>query len=340
MESGSENLSKAFLSRAARRRAATVSGPAQRGEALGSIIYIMRIDLPSAPLIRVSCEKRTLRRLKRLSTAQNCAPDGRPDRRSAMSEWSEWRDSNPRPLVPQTSALTGLRYTPTAPLIVSAVAPCNAAQGRARGSRARRARPSKDPFGVHDCGQRVAQRREILVRKLGGGPAHARAIGGRGRRAPVRQFGGRLAVELGAARQRLSALSLEELLNALDRVAFIVLQTPDEPEPLDVVGSIIASAAGPFEGPELGKARFPETQHMLRQIHRSRDFADRSIGLGTFLHRRPRRRAGARESSGPPSASVHYRPIRKETLGAASLAVPFGAPPARPTPFRAPRRAR
>ncbi len=28
-------------------------------------------------------------------------------------KWSEWRDSNPRPLVPQTSALTGLRYTPT-----------------------------------------------------------------------------------------------------------------------------------------------------------------------------------------------------------------------------------
>ena len=27
--------------------------------------------------------------------------------------WSERRDSNPRPLVPQTSALTGLRYTPT-----------------------------------------------------------------------------------------------------------------------------------------------------------------------------------------------------------------------------------
>ena len=32
--------------------------------------------------------------------------------------WSEWRDSNPRPLVPQTSALTGLRYTPTLCLIV------------------------------------------------------------------------------------------------------------------------------------------------------------------------------------------------------------------------------
>ena len=36
---------------------------------------------------------------------------------SDSSEWSEWRDSNPRPLVPQTSALTGLRYTPTAALI-------------------------------------------------------------------------------------------------------------------------------------------------------------------------------------------------------------------------------
>ena len=29
-------------------------------------------------------------------------------------KWSERRDSNPRPLVPQTSALTGLRYAPTA----------------------------------------------------------------------------------------------------------------------------------------------------------------------------------------------------------------------------------
>ena len=34
--------------------------------------------------------------------------------------WSEWRDSNPRPLVPQTSALTGLRYTPILALIEKA----------------------------------------------------------------------------------------------------------------------------------------------------------------------------------------------------------------------------
>ena len=32
--------------------------------------------------------------------------------RSALREWSERRDSNPRPPVPQTGALTGLRYAP------------------------------------------------------------------------------------------------------------------------------------------------------------------------------------------------------------------------------------
>jgi hypothetical protein len=71
-----------------------------------------------------------------------CLPDAyRPARaqfgcatwlRSYWKKWSEWRDSNPRPLVPQTSALTGLRYTPTALLIGRAGAPCNAAAPRAR----------------------------------------------------------------------------------------------------------------------------------------------------------------------------------------------------------------
>ena len=51
------------------------------------------------------------------------APKGEAD--SSKREWSEWRDSNPRPLVPQTSALTGLRYTPTARLIEKAPAACN-----------------------------------------------------------------------------------------------------------------------------------------------------------------------------------------------------------------------
>lgn len=41
-------------------------------------------------------------------------------------EWSEREDSNLRPLVPQTSALTGLRYAPTGRLIVARRGRCNA----------------------------------------------------------------------------------------------------------------------------------------------------------------------------------------------------------------------
>ena len=53
-----------------------------------------------------------------------------PDLDDGEGNWSEWRDSNPRPLVPQTSALTGLRYTPTAVLIVRAAAAGNASRPR------------------------------------------------------------------------------------------------------------------------------------------------------------------------------------------------------------------
>ena len=53
-----------------------------------------------------------------------------------LAIWSEWRDSNPRPLVPQTSALTGLRYTPTPALIKIALlarnAPCEAGRSQGR----------------------------------------------------------------------------------------------------------------------------------------------------------------------------------------------------------------
>ena len=54
----------------------------------------------------------------------------------SLAIWSEWRDSNPRPLVPQTSALTGLRYTPIRALIEKALlrrnAPCEAGRSQGR----------------------------------------------------------------------------------------------------------------------------------------------------------------------------------------------------------------
>lgn len=55
--------------------------------------------------------------------------------RGRLAIWSEWRDSNPRPLVPQTSALTGLRYTPIMALIEKALRGRNAPReaGRSQG---------------------------------------------------------------------------------------------------------------------------------------------------------------------------------------------------------------
>jgi hypothetical protein len=83
-------------------------------------------------------------------------------------EWSEWRDSNPRPLVPQTSALTGLRYTPTALLIGAVAAARNVALQRGA-SRRRRAGMRKDSLRLHNFSQRFAQRRKLVVRDPGMG---------------------------------------------------------------------------------------------------------------------------------------------------------------------------
>jgi hypothetical protein len=55
-----------------------------------------------------------------------------------LARWSEWRDSNPRPLVPQTSALTGLRYTPMMVYIEKATLRRNASSGEAASTSKRR----------------------------------------------------------------------------------------------------------------------------------------------------------------------------------------------------------
>lgn len=70
-------------------------------------------DQPTATKnARLRREKPSLRRLRSFCLYQK--------------RWSEWRDSNPRPLVPQTSALTGLRHAPTAATIGAAPTACNA----------------------------------------------------------------------------------------------------------------------------------------------------------------------------------------------------------------------
>ena len=73
--------------------------------------------------------------------------------------WSEWRDSNPRPLVPQTSALTGLRYTPTGALIAKHLPRCK----RLSRSKGRLAQRAKNPLAFLDDGERLAQARAVVA---------------------------------------------------------------------------------------------------------------------------------------------------------------------------------
>src|SRR5207245_2659267 len=51
---------------------------------------------------------------------------------------------------------------------------------------------------------------------------------------------------------------------------------------LDIVGPVIAAAAAAFQRLDLGKARLPEAQHVLRQIEILGDFADRPECFGAF----------------------------------------------------------
>ena len=87
-----------------------------------------------------------------------------------MFEWSEWRDSNPRPLVPQTSALTGLRYTPTAPLIGAGGAAGNAPAANF-GSRRLRTGLTENSLGLADLGENAAQRGDVVCRQARRGGA-------------------------------------------------------------------------------------------------------------------------------------------------------------------------
>src|SRR3546814_12573130 len=73
-----------------------------------------------------------------------------------------------------------------------------------------------------------------------------------------------------------------QLLDALDRIAFAVEQRVDPAHQRDIAGAVIAPLAGALERPQLGKARFPIAQDVLRQPRLARhlpDRAERGVGL-------------------------------------------------------------
>ena len=117
--------------------------------------------------------------------------------------------------------------------------------------------------GGQRLGQRPTDRAQFFQRKGGvlGGRRHGdrRGRGGRGRPAPV-------------------APLRQQLLDSADRIALVAQQTMDAARQRHVVGAIITSVPGPLQRLELGKARLPIAQDVLRQAKLGGKLADRPEG--------------------------------------------------------------
>ena len=79
---------------------------------------------------------------------------------------------------------------------------------------------------------------------------------------------------VGDALHRLDAMFFQDPLHAADGIAFAVQQPADALEQVDVVGAIVTASAAALHRLDLREARFPEPQHMLRDIEFVSDLAD------------------------------------------------------------------
>lgn len=80
-----------------------------------------------------------------------------------------------------------------------------------------------------------------------------------------------------------TALGREQLLNALDRIAFPVEQGVDLSCERDIGRPVIAAVSGPLQGAELRKPRLPVSQNMLGNAKFPGKFTDRPEGAFAFL---------------------------------------------------------
>jgi hypothetical protein len=115
-----------------------------------------------------------------------------PARRFAerlASAWQEWRDSNPRPSVLETDALTGLSYTPkrrNARLAAAAGPRKMLVRRPLERSRARMSAAPRPTGGAGGCGRRGEESADQRVSSASTEPARRPAPGRRARRASPR----------------------------------------------------------------------------------------------------------------------------------------------------------
>ena len=79
------------------------------------------------------------------------------------------------------------------------------------------------------------------------------------------------------------SLFAQDALHAAYRVAFAVKQMSNAAQQVDIIGTIVAASARAFHRPDLRKAAFPKTQHMLRQIEIACHFTDGAERIGRFI---------------------------------------------------------
>src|SRR5207302_4150603 len=72
----------------------------------------------------------------------------------------------------------------------------------------------------------------------------------------------------------------------LDGVALVVEHVADALDQFDILRPIVTTPAAALHRLDLGETRFPEAQHMLRQIEILSDLADSTKGVGALVHGR------------------------------------------------------
>ena len=78
------------------------------------------------------------------------------------------------------------------------------------------------------------------------------------------------------------ALLLEDPLDPLDRVAFIIEEMTNAAQQVDVIGAVVTASTAAFHRLDLREARFPKSQHMLRKIEVLSNFTYRSECIWTL----------------------------------------------------------
>ncbi len=149
-----------------------------------------------------------------------------------------------------------------------------AAAAAGRWASARRA-ARRQSFARRACREQIPDL-DQLAPKFGQLPARVRRCRPRGqslRHGPRCPDDGWLLSRI-ARRSGPGAARPQQLLRALDRVAFVIEQAADLAQQVDVLGPVVAATAAAFQRPDLRELALPEPEHVLGHVEIVGDLAD------------------------------------------------------------------